>query len=363
VTLAHQDNSQETVDWLKTTDVPYTTKLVMPMDKFNLDKPSASNAKLAQPEESSLETHVSFQLLAHATKHVMLLQTHALTAQLVNLVLEMEVVKHSTNNVTQMVKDNLDKLNATNVYLAKPDMFSKATPVLYQDQPVIATKSTTQWPTYVTLAQQDNSQETVDWLKITDVPYTTKLVMPMVKFNLDKLSASNVKLAQLVKLSSTTNASLQLLAHATKHVMLLPTHALAAQLVNSVLEMEVAKHSTNNVMPMVKFNLDKPSATNANHAQLVKLSSTTNVSLQLLAHATKHVMLLPTHVPTAQLVNLVLEMEVVKHSTNNVMPMVKDNLDKPNATNVYLAKPDIFSKATLVLYQDQPVNATKSTTQ
>jgi hypothetical protein len=148
----------------------------MPEDKFNLDKPSASNANLAQLVKLFSTTNVSLQLLAHATKHVMLLPTHAPTAQLVNLVLEMEVVKHSTNNV-----------------------------------------------------------------------------MPMVKFNLDKPSASNAKLAQLVKLFSTTNVSLQLLAHATKHV-LLPTHALTAQLVNLVSEMVVAKLTLNNVMPMVKFN-------------------------------------------------------------------------------------------------------------
>jgi hypothetical protein len=43
--------------------------------------------------------------------------------------------------------------------------------------------------------------------------------------------------------------------------------------------------------------------------------------------------------------------------------MVKFNLDKPNASNAKVAKLDIFSKATLVLDQDQPVNATKSTTQ
>jgi hypothetical protein len=60
------------------------------------------------------------------------------------------------------VNNNLDKPNATNVYLAKLDILSKATLVLDQDQPVIATKSTTQQPTYVTLAHQDNSQVTVD---------------------------------------------------------------------------------------------------------------------------------------------------------------------------------------------------------
>jgi hypothetical protein len=102
-----------------------------------------------------------------------------------------------------------------------------------------------------------------------------------------------------------THVSFQLLAHATKHVMLLPTHALTAQLVNLVSTTDNAKQSTEPAMLTTKFNWVKLNATNAQLVKLVKLSLTTNVSLQFNAHATKHVMLLPTHALAAHKVLLV----------------------------------------------------------
>jgi len=75
----------------------------------------------------------------------MLLPTHALTAQLVLSVWMVDLAKLTLKDVMPMVKDNLDKLNASNAHLAQLVKSFKVTNALPQDQVALASSSSTHW--------------------------------------------------------------------------------------------------------------------------------------------------------------------------------------------------------------------------
>jgi hypothetical protein len=104
-------------------------------------------------------------------------------------------------------KFNLDKLNASNAKLVKLDTNSKETIVSDQDQPVIATKSTTKLPTTVTTAVLDNTQEMdKEDNRTLDADLLLKTVINKDKFNLDNNNALHAKDAKLDTNLSVTNA-------------------------------------------------------------------------------------------------------------------------------------------------------------
>lgn len=110
-----------TVDKIK--DVKSITNNAMLEDKFNSDKTNASDAKLAQLDKTLLETNAKFQdQLAHFINNTTPPLTDVITVVLDNFqetdsVFKTEDAKLTLNNVTLMVKFNLDNNNAS---LAKP---------------------------------------------------------------------------------------------------------------------------------------------------------------------------------------------------------------------------------------------------
>jgi hypothetical protein len=110
-----------TVDKIK--DVKSITNNAMLEDKFNSDKTNASDAKLAHKDKTLLETNAKFQdQLAHVINNTTPPLTDVTTVVLDNFqetdsVFKTEDAKLTLNNVTLMVRFNLDNNNAS---LAKP---------------------------------------------------------------------------------------------------------------------------------------------------------------------------------------------------------------------------------------------------
>jgi len=186
--------------------VPTTTK-------FKVHNLTAINANLAYQDKHSIDS-TTVAMLPHKNQHV--LATNSTTLKQTDVIIahkiscqETTILVHRTvdaktelTTVLQTTKFNCHKINATNANLATSVRLITEIPTLVtlQDQPVNATNNSTQPLTFVTHAQLDNYQTTVDSTRMVDAKLSTTTVLEATKFNLANLNATDAKAANQDKL-------------------------------------------------------------------------------------------------------------------------------------------------------------------
>lgn len=253
----------------KTKDVKSSTRPVITEVKSNSDKTNAMDVEHAQLDKTLLETNARSQdQHVPATKNTTKPLIHVCNVLKVNyqemdLVNKTEDAKFSNSHVTQMVKFNLIKTNATLAKHAPIWMkLSLVTDVLLELH-AHAIKSITQQPTLAEPAQQVNLLMPL----LEDANHSTLVATEMEEFNCHKTNAINAESAQLVNnLEPPTHAlSQDQTAHAT-NLLTQTTNVKPAQLDNWLMQtiQDVHQEPT----PVIKETKLEETNSAAMHAKL-----------------------------------------------------------------------------------------------